>query len=83
MRKFYLFPFLAGLLLSSAAHAASFDCGHARAILEVLICADAELSDLDSQVGEVYSHVRKEIPKSNLESAELLSAQREFLKERN
>jgi uncharacterized protein len=73
---------LAGLLPPMSARAASFDCSHARSTLEVLICADAELSSLDGQVGEAYSKLRSSVPPVSKEKAELLDEQREFLKKR-
>jgi hypothetical protein len=45
---------LAGLLLGGTAHAASFDCEHARTRLYRIICADPELSALDEQVWNAY-----------------------------
>ncbi len=45
---------LALLLLAAPAHAASFDCAKAGTEIEKMICGDAELSELDSQLGQVY-----------------------------
>lgn len=45
---------LAGLVLSCAASAASFDCAKAQTRVEKLICADAELSRLDDDLGRAW-----------------------------
>ncbi len=42
------------LTCSFAAHAASFDCTRARSKLNRMICADPELSSLDSRVWDAY-----------------------------
>jgi hypothetical protein len=54
-----------GLLLPLSARAASFDCSQAKRTLEVLICADPELSSLDGQMGEAYSAARSTVPKGS------------------
>ncbi len=73
---------LGGLLSPITARAASFDCSQAKRRLEVLICADAELSSLDGQVGEAYHAVRSTAPQGSDETSGLLSEQRQFLKNR-
>jgi uncharacterized protein len=70
------------LRLPVTAEAASFNCSQARSTLEVLICADAELSSLDGQVGEAYSKLRSSVPPGSNEKTQLLNEQRGFLKKR-
>ena len=43
-----------GLAATATAHAASFDCNKARSKLNRMICADAALSALDSQVWDTF-----------------------------
>ena len=42
------------LIVSISSHAASFDCGKARKLVEVAICADAQLSDADEKLAAAY-----------------------------
>lgn len=49
-------------LLSSASHAASFDCTKARRPLEKLICAHPELDAADTRMGEVFRRVHRGSP---------------------
>jgi|GEM_PF-6834108 len=61
------------------AFAASFDCSAAHSILEVIICADPELSALDKEQGDLYNlHLQT----SPSQKTEILAQQRKFLKER-
>jgi uncharacterized protein YecT (DUF1311 family) len=81
--KLWQWRLLLGTLLSPiSTTAASFDCSQAKRTLEVLICADPELSSLDGQMGEAYSAARSTVPKKSNEAAGLLSEQRTFLKNR-
>ncbi len=41
--------------------AASFDCTKARNRVDKMICADAEISSLDSKLGKIYSSVSKKL----------------------
>ena len=50
---------LIGLLVGTHAHAASFDCKQARSAIEKLICSNAELSALDSQLGTSYATAKR------------------------
>lgn len=70
---------LGWLMLSFAAHAASFDCGKAQSKVEKMICADAELSRLDEEIAKVYGDVLKKYP----DEALLKKQQRGWLKVRN
>ena len=49
---------LASLLLVSSAHAQSFDCRHARAPDEFVICADSQLSRLDERLSSRFYRLR-------------------------
>ncbi len=72
----------AGALLALTATgglAASFDCSKAATRQEQLICADAELSRLDSELGQRYAEARR----SADDPAALRRAQREWLVQRN
>ncbi len=46
-------------LLTSGATAASFDCDKASSDIEKMICADSELSALDSELLSIYQQARK------------------------
>lgn len=70
---------LGWLMLSFAAHAASFDCGKAQPKIEKMICADAELSRLDEEIAKVYGEVLKKFP----DEALLKKQQHGWLKARN
>lgn len=51
---------LALLDVAAMSHAAGFDCRRARTQVEKTICADAELSRLDSEMNELYRQIRAE-----------------------
>ncbi len=57
---------------------ASFNCTKASTKVEKMICADAQLSQLDSDMGSTYKKVSQTLEEKNL----LLSTQRIWLKER-
>lgn len=59
------------------AQAASFDCAQARTHIEKMICANTKLSDLDDQLGKVYSQALKKAP----EPEALIRRQRDWLKD--
>ncbi len=59
---------------------ASFDCTRAGTQIERMICADAELSRLDSELGALYTHARGT---AGSDGAALKRDQRAWLKERN
>ncbi len=61
---------------------ASFDCSKAKSTLEVLICSDNRLSNLDGQVGNLYSRARESAYDNQPLKDDLLNQQREFLKSR-
>lgn len=51
---------LALLAVAAASQAAGFDCRRARTQVEKTICADAELSQLDSEMNALYKQIRAE-----------------------
>ncbi|QWP77710.1 DUF1311 domain-containing protein [Lysobacter sp. K5869] len=51
---------LALLAAAAASHAVGFDCRRARTQVEKTICADAELSRLDSEMNDLYRQIRAE-----------------------
>jgi len=74
---------LTGLALvwAVAAPAASFDCVKAKSAVEKMICADAELSKLDDQMGRAYNAALQRC--ENEGKTQLQSAQLGWLKKRN
>ena len=70
---------LAALVLSGAVQAASFDCAKAQSKVEKMICADAELSRLDDELGEAYEDALEGNPKAT----DVRNAQKQWIKERN
>jgi uncharacterized protein len=75
----YILITLGIVLASQHAPAASFDCGKAATPAEKAICADPELSKLDSELNDVYS-TAVGLTKS---SSKLRSEQRDWLKRRD
>ncbi|RBQ28573.1 lysozyme inhibitor LprI family protein [Aliarcobacter vitoriensis] len=57
---------------------ASFNCTKASSYVEKMICADAQLSELDSKMGTLY----KEASKNTTNKKELLDKQRTWVKDR-
>lgn len=51
---------LALLAVAGLSQAAGFDCRRARTPVEKMICADAELSRLDSEMNDLYRQIRAE-----------------------
>ena len=77
------FTVLTAILLNGlplAGNAASFDCTKAATRVERTICADAQLSELDSRMGRAYGELRSVL--GDPERDELLTEQREFLGDR-
>lgn len=66
--------------LATDAVGASFDCTRAGTRVEKMICADAELSRLDSELGALYGDLRRN---AGSNEAALKRDQRTWLKERN
>ncbi len=54
MNKLFKLAGIMALIVSISSHAASFDCGKARKLVEVAICADAQLSDADEKLAAAY-----------------------------
>lgn len=78
LARFFLF------LLTLAAQplmAASFDCAQASTDIEQRICQDDELSDLDSQLGNLYSGLSDALDVSERDA--LRDAQRRWIGQRN
>jgi uncharacterized protein len=67
------------LALSFQARAASFDCSKATTAVEKMICADAQLSDLDVQVARSYRRALE----NPADAGPLKSEQRLWLADRN
>lgn len=60
--KIQISTFLLGFFsLYSLNHAASFDCGKAKTVIEKSICADAKLSSLDDNLSNHYSQLRSKL----------------------
>lgn len=66
-----------GLLMLTAAHAASFDCAKANLEIEHLICDNPELSKLDDDLSKVYRHAVR----LDADKRALIKAQQGWLKD--
>lgn len=82
MRSIWMKVSLALVLLSAVplASAAGFDCAKAKTSVEQKICADPELSQLDSQMAQAFEQARA---KAGTQMEALLRDQRNWLGERN
>jgi uncharacterized protein len=59
------------MFICASANAASFDCAKARSKIEKLICADSDLSNLDQDLGEIYSmDLARDIDAVNLKTSQ-------------
>ena len=67
---------LSTCLLATNAYAASFDCSKASSNTEAMICADAQLSDLDSKLSAAYINALK----GSSNGATLKDEQRKWLR---
>jgi uncharacterized protein len=76
---FYVLITLGVVLASQHTRAASFDCGKAATPAEKAICADKELSKLDSELNDVYSTTLG----LTKDSSKLRVEQRDWLKRRD
>jgi uncharacterized protein len=74
MKFLLLFTFVFFVFVSGA----NFNCAKATTKVERMICADAQLSQLDSDMGEAYKKVYQMLEEKNL----LRDTQRMWLKER-
>ena len=81
MRKKFSFLLLL-IFFPLTLFAASFDCTRARSTFEVLICNDAELSELDQKVADAYLQIRSGFVRNSLEFKKIRNEQRAFLKDR-
>lgn len=77
--KRLLLILLAGLMLSFAAQAASFDCGKAASKVEKLICGDTAISKLDEELAAVY----KTALQGEKQAEAIQQEQKQWIKERN
>ncbi len=59
MKKLSLFILFADCLLAPIAYSASFNCSKAHSKIEKMICADKELSAMDSELLPIYQQARK------------------------
>lgn len=66
---------------ATASRAASFDCGVARQPVEILICADGQVSELDESLGNEYAALLALLPAGQRGS--LRTNQREWIERRN
>lgn len=67
-RTLYITAMLLSVVISWAAHAASFDCQKANTRIENLICTDTELSTLDEELSNAYREaLTKGINKSSVQ----------------
>lgn len=79
----FLITIVCGLLcVPPAADAASFDCHRAHSTVERLICADSDLSELDTKISQTYAELRNTAPPGSQDRLQLLSEQRTFLHSR-
>ena len=76
MIRFFLFLVLTGTSLTATS--ASFDCAKVQTKVEKLICANPQLSELDSKLEETYLNSRKDVfPENN---QRIVSEQKHWLK---
>lgn len=73
-KSLMLFITFVWILLSSVSHSASFNCDKATSKMESLICADVDLSNQDSTLGQLYHQLNA--------SNKLRSTQRQWLRDR-
>jgi uncharacterized protein len=69
------------LLITSWAHAASFDCAKAQSPSEKLICSNADLSSMDSQLAETYRAAKVQL--SSEDQSTLVKMQRQWMQLRD
>ena len=70
---------LGWMVLTSSAHAASFDCAKAQLKIEHLICDNSEISKLDDELSASYKAALQEQAKADA----IKQAQKQWMKERN
>lgn len=71
------------LFLSYKSYSASFDCTIASTSIEKAICADENLSKMDEELSFFYTKLRKSLINNKDIANELLSQQRQWLRNRN
>lgn len=77
-----LLAILVLLAFPKVAFSASFNCHEARTILEILICSDSELSNLDGKVADLYFKVKFDGANGDTDKSLVLGEQTKFLSER-
>lgn len=72
------------LIVTTSAHAgASFDCRKAATPVELAICADLAIADLDGKVEAAYKAARQSFAAEPKQISELAASQRSFIATRN
>ena len=69
------------LAASSASQAQSFNCNYAKKPVEVAICQDPNLSQLDEQMAQAYFDVVNNLPSRR--ASQVKAEQAAFIRERN
>lgn len=77
-----LLAILVLLAFPKVAFSASFNCHEARTILEILICSDSELSNLDGKVADLYFKVKFDGANGDTDKSLVIGEQTKFLNER-
>jgi uncharacterized protein len=78
-----LFGLLAAILIATSAEAASFDCAKSVAPEERAVCADPQLSELDSELGKAFAQAKKVSASDKQEMDKLMAVARAFLTQRH
>jgi len=69
-------------LLTTAGHAASFDCAKAVTVEEKTVCADTRLSAMDTLIGRAFAEARKFSGGEKEDTAKVMAVARVFLRQR-
>lgn len=67
--------------LENHVFSASFDCTKASTPIELLICTDSQLFDVDSQLGHSYRTAREDTSKTAIET--IRKEQRQWIRQRD
>jgi uncharacterized protein len=81
MRRYLNTAIVAGLFaMGSAAHAApSFDCNRAETKTEIAICGSSPLADADSQMANLFTQLKSELPPDSDAGSKVLAEQKKWL----
>jgi uncharacterized protein len=71
------------VLAATSAQAASFDCAKSASVEERAVCADPQLSDLDSKLGKAFSQAKEASGSDKHEMERLMAVARAFLAQRH